>query len=62
MNKFFTVFEDESIELAIQRHSTGYNSISEAIEDINQVEYPNKVKFKVIQLNYTNVYEGITNE
>lgn len=58
--KYFSVFSDETVEQAISKHSTGYNSIEEAIEDSNTF-ISEKCTYKVIDENKVVVWPKVLN-
>lgn len=59
MGKFYSWFEDETLEEAIKNHAIGFKSIQDAIDESNASD-SKPSKFKVIDWQGKVVFEGIT--
>ena len=57
--RFYTKFEDETLDKALQNHSVGYTSLESAIDDANFSELK-PIKFVVYDSDLKIVHEGVT--
>jgi hypothetical protein len=55
--KFFSVFEDETIQEALRAHSTGFDSIQAAVDDAKANSQDTGIKFTIINEFHDIVHE-----